>query len=429
MQNKKWLSMLLAVLVSFGLWVYVVTVENPEDSRTLSNIPVVFTGEDVLREDYEFLITEDNVSTGISLTFTGKLSDLNRLTENKSEIVVNIDVSNIRNPREYPFSFDIYDITLPASVSAQNLSLTDRNPNNVIITVEKLVKRPIQVKVLTEVDIVPGYTSDRLVQNYTEIEIEGPADAVEQVEYAQAILKRENVDQTITSTLSYELIGENGELIDNPEISSEVKEIEVTLPILMYKDVSLEVPVIEGGGATADDAVIEVEPRTVRISGDPAVLETIQNIKLTSVDLASMLTNSESFTKVITIPEGCTNLSGEQEASVSVRIKNKAIRQIRVSKNDFQFVGIPSDLEVDSKTSVLPITIRANTADIDQIVEENIRVVADFSAITLTENTTSMSVPVKIYIDGFEGAGVIGVEEYTIVVDISPVSQEPADSE
>ena len=422
MHNRKWLYMLLALLVSFGMWVYVVTVENPEESRTMSNIPVVFTGEDLLREDYELLITQDNIPSGVSLTFYGKLSDLNKLTENKSEISVNIDVSNIRNAREYPFTYDIYDINLPAAVSAQNVSLVDREPNNVILTVEKLEKKSIQVKVLTEVDIVPGYTADRLVQNYTEIEIVGPKDAVDQVQYAQAVLKRENVDQTINSVLTYQLIDNNGEPIENSEITSDVTEIEVTLPILMYKDVPLEAPVIDGGGATGDDAVISIEPSTVRLSADPTVLESIQSIKLSAIDLSSLMTNTDEVTRVITIPEGCSSLSGEQEATVKIQIRNKAIRQMRISKNDFQYTGVPNTLHVESRTSVLPITIRANEDDIDKIEEDNIRVVVDFSNVNLTEASTSMTVPVKIYIDGFSGAGVIGEEDYTIVVDITPVS-------
>ena len=422
MQNKKWLTMLLALLASVCLWVYIVTVENPEVERTFSNIPVVFAGEDLLREDQELLITDDNVPTGISLTFTGKLSDMSKLAENKEDIIVNIDVSKLRNPREYPFSFDITDVTLPSSLSSQSISLQASYPRQVVITVENLKKRPVPVKVLTEVDIIEGYTSDRLIQNYTEIVVEGPEAAVNQVSYAQAILKRENVDQTITSNLSYQLMDEKGEMIQNKDITSDVTEIEVTLPILMYKDVPLEVPLIDGGGATSFDAVVEISPKTVRLSADPSVLEGIQNIKLSAVDLASLLTNSESVTRMITTPEGCTNLSGEQEATVSVQIKNKSIRQMRISSNHFSYVGFPEQLHVEARTSILPITIRAYDSDIDLILEDNIRVVVDFSNLTLTETTTSMTVPVKIYIDGFEGAGVIGHSEYSVVVDISPVS-------
>lgn len=424
MRNRKLLRALLALLASVSLWIYIVTVENPEGVRSFSNIPVTFVGEDVLREDQELLITDDNVPTGVTLTFRGKLSYLSELAEKKEELAVNIDVSKLRNAREYPFDFDITDITLPSSVSAQDLTLELSHPSQVTLTVEKLKKKSVPVKVLTEVDISEGYTADRLVQNYSEIVIEGPEDAVNQVSYAQAILKRENVDQTITSNLTYTLMDETGEMIQNQEITSDVTEIEVTLPILMYKDVPLEVPLIDGGGATSADVVLDIDPVTVRLSADPAVLEGIQNIKLSAIDLASLMTNSESVTRLITTPEGCINLSGEQEASVLVQIKNKAIRQMRVSSNHFSFVGVPEGLAAVARTSVLPITIRANEQDVDQIVEDNIRVVVDLTSVNLSESTTSMTVPVKIYIDGFEGAGVIGESEYSVVVDLSPITAD-----
>ncbi len=423
MQNKKWFSILLALVVSVGLWVYVVTIENPVEDRNISNIPVVFVGEDVLREDYDLLITNSNVPMGVSLNLTGKLSDLNKLTENKTEIALNIDVSSLRNAGEYPFAFDIHDLKLPASVSAQNLTMNTMTPGQVSIVLEDLDERTVPVKILTEVDILEGYTADRLVQNYTDILIEGPADSVKKVAYAQAILKRENVDQTVTATLSYQLMDEAGEMINDTKITSKVSEIEVILPILMYKDVPLEAPVIAGGGASEEDTVIDISPKTVRLSADPKVLESIQSIKLPAVDLASLMTNKEDVIRMITVPEGCTNLSGEQEATVSVQIKNKSIRQMRISSNHFSFTGVPTTLEATARTSVLPITIRANETDIDLISEDNVRVVIDFSNVTFSQTTTSMTMPAKIYIDGYEGAGVIGETEYTIVVDLVPVTE------
>lgn len=428
MQKRKWLSMLLALLASFSLWIYIVTVENPEEERTFSNIPVVFVGEDVLREDQELLITDDNVPTGISLTFYGRLSVLTQLAENRDKLTLTIDVSNLRNPREYPFSIDISNVNLPAGISANDLVLQSNYPEQVTLNVENLKKKAVPVKVLTDVQIVEGYVADRLVQNYTEIVVEGPEAAVNEVSYAQAILKRENVDKTITSNLSYELISESGELVQRREITSDVSEIEVTLPILMYKDVPLVAPVIDGGGATGADTVIDIDPETIRLSADPTVLEGIQNITLSAIDLGSMMTNTEDFTKIITTPDGCINLSGEQEATVSVQIKNKDIRQIRVSSNHFSFIGYPEDVQVESKTKVLPITIRANEKDIDRIVQDNIRVVIDLSDVNFTDSSMSVTLPAKIYVDGFEGVGIVGNTEYSVVVDISPVSEEGEES-
>ena len=65
MRNKKWLSLLIAVAISIGLWVYVVAVENPEGEMELNNVPVYFSGEDILRDDYELILTDSNIGSGV----------------------------------------------------------------------------------------------------------------------------------------------------------------------------------------------------------------------------------------------------------------------------------------------------------------------------------------------------------------------------
>lgn len=423
MRNKKWLTMLLALVVSVIIWVYIVTVENPEREATLFNIPVTFSGEDILREDYDLIIAETNVESGVTLDFSGKLSELNKLRDEKMELEVTVDVSRLRSANEFTFSYDLSNVTLPASVSSQSLSLIGRAPNKISVTLAKLESKTVEVKVVTDVKTVDGYLAERATQNYSEIVIEGPADVINQVDYALVSLTRENVDQTITTSLPYTLIDYDGNVVDSTDITSDVTEIEVTQPISMFKVVPLEILTIDGGGATQDDCVIQVEPETIQISGEASILETIQSIRLSSVDLSSMMSNSETFTRVITVPDGCTNLSGVQEATVKVQIKNKAIRQMRIPSTNFQFINQPAGIQPESTTTMLLVAIRANEADIDLISEENIRVVADLSSFTAANAGTTVTVPVRIYLDGFADAGVIQDEEYSIIVDLNAVGE------
>ena len=48
MQKHKILAFLLALVASVCLWFYAVTVVNPDDSTTISGIPVQFEGMDAL---------------------------------------------------------------------------------------------------------------------------------------------------------------------------------------------------------------------------------------------------------------------------------------------------------------------------------------------------------------------------------------------
>ena len=416
MQNKKWLSLLIAISISIGLWVYVVGVKNPEGEMELNNVPVYFSGEDALRDDFDLIITESNISSGVSLTFFGKRSDLNKLRDGKSDLAVTINVNHLRNAQDYTLTYDISDLTLPRSVSATDIMLSKTNPQSVQISVEDLAKKTVDIRVQQDVTLAEGYLTSRLTQNYEQIVVEGPAELVEQVSYAQAILERENVDQSFTASLPLTLIDKNGEIISSEVLSTSVEEVEVSMPVLMYKEVPLVPSFVYGGGISEADVVSDVEPSFVRLTGEASALESVQNITLSNIDLAGLLTNNESITRSIPIPTDCALVSGEQqEAVVSVQIKNKTITRIRVSSSRFQYLGLPDDMTAIPKTTVLAITIRCNESDVAQITEDHLRVIVDFSGQTPSRN---MTMPVKILVDGFEGAGVVDEASYSILVDV-----------
>ncbi len=416
MQNKKLLSFLLALLVSVGIWVYVVTVENPEGEDTIYNVPVLFSGEDVLREDYDLVITEDNVSAnGVNLTFSGKRTDLKKLSELKNEMYVTIDIVRIRNVGEYRYSYTLSDITLPASVSSGSVQLAERSPASVSLSVGRLKKKTVPVTVVTEVSLAEGFMQQPTLQNYDEIVIEGPESLIEQIVSAQVRFERENVDKSITATLPYALMTQEGTVITDDSITSDVNEIEVTLPVLMTKDVVLEVGFVDGGGATSDDVNHTIDPVKVTLSGDSTVLSSVSSIKLPNIALSALMSNNEEVTCVIPVPEGCTNVSGIESAVVTVTISNKSIRSLKAT--NIQIVNVPEGMEAVSKTTVLPVVLRANAADADKLSEENIRVVADLSTVTI-EGTGAITVPVTVYVDGMENVGAIG-PQYSIVVELT----------
>lgn len=419
MQNKKWLTMLFAFFVSVGLWFYVVIVENPVKEITLHNVPVRISGQEVLKDDYELLVVDSNVIGGVEMTFSGKISDLNDLQQNKSDVEVLVDIAHLRDTTSYVLQYDISDVKLPSSLSAQDVSIAKQVPNTISLTLGKLARKTVSVEVQQNVSLEDGFTAGGLTKNYDEIVVEGPEELVKQVVTARAVLERENVSQKVTATLPIMLLDANGEVLEDSRLVPSAKEVEITLPVQLYKDVPLEPVIVDGGGATADDVIIEIAPKTIRLSGEASVLEGLSSVKLSSsIHLSTLMTNEEVVTRTITIPEGCTNLSGELEAKISVKIKNKAIKKLIVSSTSFQELALPTDRAVTYKTTALPITIRAAEADIDQITEDNLRVVVDFSGMTSSVGS-NISMPVRIYIDGFEGAGVIGDTEYTVLLDIS----------
>ena len=91
MQKHKILSFLLALLVSIGLWVYAVTVVNPNDKTTVRGVRVRLVGTADLESNG--LMVTGGEEQYIDVEISGSRSDLKELNSSSLEAIA--DVSNI----------------------------------------------------------------------------------------------------------------------------------------------------------------------------------------------------------------------------------------------------------------------------------------------------------------------------------------------
>lgn len=411
MKRSKLITMGISLLAAICLWAYVVTVVNPDGDTIISGIPVTFSGQEVLRED-QGLIIKGDYDDMVSVHFYGKNTDLKKLEQYKDEITAVVDVSKVRSVKEYQLS---YQLTLPNAVQASAVQVTDRNPSVITIQVEKLAKREIEVRGdFSGVEIAEGYLLESTSFDYDTVTVEGPESVVSTISCAQIVMNRTNVDKNITESVDYTLVDADGNAVDMSDLTTDVDSIEVELDVVKYKEVPLTVNFIDGGGATGADASVDIDPASITLAGDATVLDSVNTIVLGNVDLGATENNAVlSFD--IKIPNDAKNVSGEETATVTVKIRNKKTRVIGAT--NIAFINTPDGFNAKSITQLVQTTVRASATDIDTIAANNLRVVADLSEYT---QAGTYQVPVTIYIDGYPDAGVIG-DDYKIVVVLEAV--------
>lgn len=250
------------------------------------------------------------------------------------------------------------------------------------------------------------------------ITVSGPEDVISQISEALVVVRRENLQKTVSGMMKYVFIDENGNTIESEAIKVDTDTVSVTLPIYMIKDVVLSVGLIEGGGATSANTVVTVNPEVVMLSGDPAILSGINTITLGTIDISDF---EYSYTNdyTIAIPNGVENLSGEIEATVTVTIKGLETKRILATR--IEMINVPEGFTANAITTYKEVTIRGPAEIVELIDAHNIRIVADLSA--LGQTTGRYSVPARVDIDGYSEAGAVG--KYNIVVSLDPKQEEP----
>ena len=374
-QERRMTSMILSVLVAFGLWWYVVNNVSMEDDITFNNIPVVREGESVLGEK-NLMITE--ISTeAVSMNLIGSREDLNKV--DSSNMSVKINLSNIEEPGErIPLT---YTPSYPATVANTAFEISHRNPSVIFVSVDyrRTIEIPVKVKWTGTRSEKYLYDTENYTLDYPTVTITGPATVADQIDHAQILIDLSDRKESFSESFRYTLCNEAGEPVDAQSITTSVEEVQLTAQIQQIKEVDLIADVIYGGGATAENTTITLNPETIRVSGGAAVLEDLgDTYTVCSLILADIEKSSHEQKFPLTLPEGVTNQTGVSEVTVTVRFSGLRTKEFVVEK--IEMTNVPEGMTAEIINANLTVRVRGPEAELSHLTENDISAVVDLSA-------------------------------------------------
>lgn len=375
MKRSKLYSLVLSLLIAFGLWMYVVTNVSQEDDNTFYNIPVVMTGETVLAEK-NLMITSVSSNT-VSLNLSGSRSDLNKV--DNSNIIVKADLSSIDEPGDNIY-LD-YKISYAADVPNNAFTVEQKNPLGIYVDVDYRRTKEVDVRVkwtgTRSEDYI--YDTENMVLDYPAITVIGPAAVADQIDHAQIEVDLTNRSESFSESFRYTLCDVDGEPVDAQQITTNAEEVHLDVKIQQIKDLDLVANVIYGGGASEVNTTVEIQPQSIRVSGGEAVLEELGDaLMVCTINLAELEKSTTEQKYTISLPEGVTNHTGVTEAVVTVKITGVSTREFTI--NNIQSINVPEGLEAEIINANLTVKVRGPSAEMMLLKPEDITAVVDFSA-------------------------------------------------
>ena len=407
--NSKAFWMIVSLLASLAIWVYVTSVETDESKTTFRGVKVELVGEDILRDSKNLVVTDMDTST-VTVEVVGPRRIIGSLSS--AQLVAQVDVSKLSRAA---YTSQQYTIVYPDGTDTSKLSENRRTPETINFMVSAQTSKSIQVRGSFDGSLAEGYTAEMPVFEPSTITITGSEAYLKDVEYAWVTFGKENVDSTYSVETGFTLMDANNEPCSTTGISFSTDVVTATLPLLTLKEVNLDVNIIEGAGATRANTKITIDPASVTLAGDSALLAGMNKIILATIDLTDF---SSTFTETYTIPidNELKNTTGVTKATVTVEIVGLETKTYRVT--NFSCINATEGYEADIITESKEITLRGTPEALAQIKAENIRAVADLT--DYKESTGTYMPQVKVYVDGFKDVGAIG--ENTISIEIRKVS-------
>lgn len=406
MQKHKLLAFLLALLVSIGLWVYAVTVVNPDDTTYIRGVKVRIVGTSELESDNLMLTGGDGQTVNVEIS--GRRSDLKQLSSTSLEAIA--DVSKIDRAGTYEVS---WTLDPPSTVASGDISLVSSSSNKITVTVSEVNTRPeIPVEVQYSGNLPEGYIRDPAVLSAESISVTGPAEEVGKIEKAMVSVDLTQATQSVTEDVTCVFLDEDGQELTLSEfVTVSTPVVRVSVPISCYKQVKLKVAMTPGGGATEEDTLCIIEPETISVKGTREALEELDEIVIKQIDLAAC-DGTQVWKVTPELPAGVTTLAADPTVEIRLSFRGLVTRRFTIKCADIQREDDDSALTFGEQNVV--ITVRGKAEAVNALTQEDILVSADFSQ---DYDPNARTVTLKIQLPAGTKAGVVGAPYSVLVVD------------
>jgi len=413
-KDSKWLYVVLSLLMASVLWIYVVKEANPTEKRSITNIPITFTGTEILAA--RNLIISDGANQTMTLNLEAKSDVFSKL--NRENITLSVDVSQISEPGtyrllvkpSYPINVNQLDVTVNNDVSELYVEFS----------VSELESKEIPVRLEFKGSYADDYMAGKPTITPGTINISGQQELVNQVAYAKVVLTIEDMSESYEGDLPFVYVSADGTELTDLDVTANVDTVHVEYPIVKTKQIPVTVDIIPGGGATASDVDVTygVNNETVMyltISGPEDQLEAYDKIVLGEIDLSKVYTQ-ETFTFPVVLNENFTNESGISSVDVTVTIDDTRLTTREFTVDNIQMINKPEGYNAELVTESRLVTVRGPEDAVNALYQSQLRIVVDLSQAQLA--TGRQTVQAQVIIDGSSDVGVLG-GEYDVLVNFT----------
>ncbi|HNX99307.1 MAG TPA: CdaR family protein [Oscillospiraceae bacterium] len=405
--NSKIFWMILSLLASLVLWAYISNQDTTSISKQLTGIQVQFSGEDLLREERNLAISDVD-TTSVNVWIRGSRRAIGAL--DGSQVVAVIDVSKITQAGDMSWS---YTIKYPAGTDTGSITTISRSPEIIGFTVSALSSKSVEVAGSFAGSLAEGYSAEDPTFEPSTVTVTGSEAALTKIAGAKVVFGKDKTDvkESFSVDTGYTLVDADGNPVSTTGLTFSTELIKATLPIMEVKELPLSVTLIDGGGATANNCTVSIEPQTIKVAGDSKVLDAMNKLVIGTVDLSDFSASYED-TFPIMLDDDLQNVTGEVSALVKIVIVGLTTKTFDVTNISCSNVAAGCSAAVETET--ISVTMRGTEAALDALTAGNIRAVADLS--NYSDTTGTVMPTAKIAVDGVSGVGAIGSYKVTVTL-------------
>ena len=414
--RSKVVRIVISILVAIAMWLYVDLERAPERTMTIRDIPVEFSGENTTLADKNLMLLS-GYDTTIDLKIRGPKRELVKM--NRDNVRVIASTSSIDSVGVHQLD---WTVSFPDGVVRTNVSVEKASLSQITVTVGELYTKEVPVECQVVGEVAEGYFTGDVVLDPEVLTLRAQRDDLLNVSCAKLTVDISGATRSVVQTVDVQLYDYDGNPVENSNIRTNTSLIQAKVPVLTTREVELAVEFSGVPGAAMNSIKCDITPKTVRLNGEADVLDSIDKLVLATLHVDDLELHQQN-SYVVTPPDGTWLVNGNEVATADITLEG--IEEKSLTATSIEFDKLPSGLYAIAPDGGLTVRLWGLSEEIEAVTAENLRVIADMSAVT---GQGTVTVPVTVTICGFNDVTVRGTYELTVTVtDVAPTVPETAD--
>ena len=414
--RSKVVRIVISILVAIAMWLYVDLERAPERTMTIRDIPVEFSGENTTLADKNLMLLSGYDAT-IDLKIRGPKRELVKM--NRDNVRVIASTSSIDSVGVHQLD---WTVSFPDGVVRTNVSVEKASLSQITVTVGELYTKEVPVECHVVGEVAEGYFTGDVVLDPEVLTLRAQRDDLLNVSCAKLTVDISGATRSVVQTVDVQLYDYDGNPVENSNIRTNTSLIQAKVPVLTTREVELAVEFSGVPGAAMNSIKCDITPKTVRLNGEADVLDSIDKLVLATLHVDDLELHQQN-SYVVTPPDGTWLVNGNEVATADITLEG--IEEKSLTATSIEFDKLPSGLYAIAPDGGLTVRLWGLSEEIEAVTAENLRVIADMSAVT---GQGTVTVPVTVTISGFNDVTVRGTYELTVTVtDVAPTVPETAE--
>ena len=335
-QNNTFFKVISGVIACI-IWIVVAMNMKTDIPREIKEVPVTMDNQTSFITRMGLTIIGDE-SLFVDVTIEGQRLVVGSIKP--EDIAVSVDLGSVNGAGNFSLPL------VAENVSGKDFAISSISPSTVNLKFDRMVTKKFNVDVKMEGLVVPeeGYLMEEAVVSPTQVSVTGPDTDIAKIAKCVVSVDHEgSLTKTTAFTSDIVLLDKDGNKIETSGLTMDVKQAEVTVPILKTVDLPVKVEFLNAPtNLDLEELEYAVSNETVTVAGPVDEIDKYSEIILGYIDFKALDLES-NFTFDVELPENFINVAHTETVTVTFDWTDMVAKEFTVT--NLSLVNVPSDYD------------------------------------------------------------------------------------